>query len=164
MKKISRRVALAGMIGALYAALTLLQNALFPGSASADIQFRVAEAMMMLCLFSPTAIAGLTIGCAVANISSGMPWDIVVGPVATLLAGLMIYAMRKITFKGFPFLSLIFPAVCNGVIVGLELTLYFKTPLLLNMAYVALGEVVVSSILGIPFFYQCKKIDIQKYF
>jgi len=170
MKKtsVSRRVAIAGMIAALYAALTLLQNFLLPGSASAAIQFRVAEALMMLCLFSPTAIAGFTIGCAIANLSSGMSWDIVIGAFATLLAGLLIYATRKTTIKGFPLLSLLFPALCNGVIIGLEIALYqgvFRWSEFLTFgACVALGEVVVSVVLGIPFFYLCKKIDIQRYF
>ena len=161
---VARRVALAGMIAALYAALTLLQNFLLPGSASAAIQFRVAEALMMLCVFSRVPVAGLTVGCAIANLSSGMSWDIVIGAVATLVAGLLIHATRKITVKGFPVLSLLFPALCNAVIIGIELTVYFGGKLLVNADYVAIGEIVVSVVVGIPFYYLCEKINIKRYF
>ena len=166
MKNYAKRIVLAGMIGALYATLTILQNLLLPGSASQAIQFRVSEALMMLALFSPTAVYGLTAGCAIANIFGGMPIDIAVGSIATLLAGLLIYRTRNITLKGFPILSLLFPALCNGIIVGAELTFYsgqFKWGAFLTAgACVALGEIVVSAVIGIPFYYLMKKFNISK--
>ncbi len=154
------------MIGTLYFLLTILQATLFPGSTSAAIQFRASEAMMMLALYSPWAIYGLTIGCCVANISGGIPLDIVIGGFATLLAGILIYRTRRITVKGFPLLSLLFPALCNGIIIGAEIQLLYVgfwnwTGFLIQAGCVALGEIGVSVILGIPFYYYCQKIHLD---
>ena len=60
----------AAVIAALYAALTILQNTLLPGTASMAVQFRVAEVLTILAVFTPAAIPGLRIGCVFANISS----------------------------------------------------------------------------------------------
>ena len=55
MKKMTTRDLTCGaVIAALYVVLTVLQNALLPGSASMAVQFRVAEALCVLALFSPT--------------------------------------------------------------------------------------------------------------
>lgn len=63
------------VIAAMYAALTILQNVLFPGSASMAVQFRVSEVLTVLALFTPAAIPGLTVGCVIANLSSLPRWD-----------------------------------------------------------------------------------------
>lgn len=165
MKKLSKNVALAGMIGALYALLTLLQNVIFPGSASQAVQFRLSEALMMLCAVSPSAVYGLTLGCAVANIFGGMPIDILLGSIATLLAGWSIYLTRRLTWKQFPVLSVIFPSLFNGVIVGAEIAWFSGQFTLFSFlsaaACVALGEFAVSTVLGIPFYFFIRK---QKFF
>lgn len=157
----------AATIATLYVLLTYLQNILFPGSTSAAIQFRASEALMMLALFSPTAIFGLTAGCCIANIFSGLPLDILVGSFATLVAGILIYVTRNIKIKGFPMLSLLFPALCNGIIVGAEIQIFFIggfqwISFLIQAACVFLGELAVSITLGIPFFYIISKTKIDK--
>lgn len=165
MKKLSKNVALAGMIGALYALLTLLQNIIFPGSASQAVQFRLSEMLMMLCAISPSAIYGLTLGCAVANIFSAMPIDILLGSLATLLASWSIYLTRRLTWKQFPVLSVIFPSLFNGLIVGAEIAWFSGQFSLLSFlsaaACVALGEISVSTVLGIPFYFFIRK---QKFY
>ena len=65
-----RKLTQAAIIAALYAALTIMQNILVPGSASMAVQFRVSEVLTILALFTPSAIPGLTVGCIIANISS----------------------------------------------------------------------------------------------
>ena len=81
----SRFLAHGALIGALYVALTYLQNFLIPGSASWAIQFRASEAMCVLALFTPAAIPGLTLGCMLFNISfaGALPLDFLVGSLAT---------------------------------------------------------------------------------
>ena len=72
----------AAVIAALYAALTILQNTLLPGTASMAVQFRVAEVLTILAIFTPAAIPGLTVGCVIANISSLSvlgPYDMIFG-------------------------------------------------------------------------------------
>lgn len=168
MKANTKTIVRAGMIGALYVLLTYLQNLLLPGTTSAAIQFRASEALMMLTLFYPSAIYGLTVGCCVANIMSGMPLDIIIGSMATLLAGVLIYRTKDIKVNGFPILSLLWPALCNGIIVGAEIQFYYIggfniTSYLIQFACVAVGELAVSVVLGIPLYYTYQKTVFKKH-
>lgn len=75
----------AAVIAAVYAVLT---RALWEIS-SAGIQFRLSEALCVLPAFTPAAVPGLTIGCAIANLlGGGNVFDVVFGSLATLLAAL----------------------------------------------------------------------------
>ena len=150
----------AAVIAALYAVLTIGQNALLPGTASAAVQFRVAEVLCVLAIYTPAAIPGLTIGCIIANISSvtaGLGfYDMIFGSLASLLAALAMYGLRNVRFKNIPFLALLMPAIFNGVIVGLEISIFFTdtgfsfVSFLITGGCVALGELVVLLVLGIP--------------
>ena len=150
MKRNTRFLSHAALIAALYVALTYLQNLLIPNSTTWAIQFRASEALCVLALFTPAAIPGLTIGCLLFNISSAaaLPLDFVVGSLATLLAVTSMYLTRKIPEKGYPFLSMIMPAVWNALLVGWELTVYIGGGFWLNALYVAIGEVAVLLTLG----------------
>ena len=155
------------MIAALYVALTYLQNFLFPGTTSAAIQFRASEALVMLALFSTDAIYGLTAGCCIAKIISGMPLDVVIGPLATLAATALIYSTKNIRYKNFPVLSLLFPALCNGLIVGAEIQFFYIggfewISFWIQVGCVALGEFAVSVVLGIPFYYLIRKTSLNR--
>jgi uncharacterized membrane protein len=150
----------AAVIAALYAVLTIGQNALLPGTASAAVQFRVAEVLCVLAIYTPAAIPGLTIGCIIANISSvtaGLGfYDMIFGSLASLLAALAMYGLRNVRFKNIPFLALLMPAIFNGVIVGLQISIFFTdtgfsfVSFLITGGCVALGELVVLLVLGIP--------------
>ena len=77
----------AASIAALYVVLTLLSNVL--GLANYAIQVRFSEALTILPLFTPAAIPGLYVGCLLSNILTGcIVWDIIFGPLATLLGAL----------------------------------------------------------------------------
>ena len=160
----------AALIAALYATLTILQNVLLPGTASAAVQFRVSEILTILALYTPAAIPGLTIGCVVANISSVVSglgaYDMIFGSFASLLAALTMYALRKLKLaveydgkKKFDMAipALLMPAVMNGLIVGFEIDFFFVNNLSFNFidflvqgGLVALGEVGVLIVLGLP--------------
>lgn len=160
MKKSTLYIVQAALIAALYATLTILQNTLIPGSASAMIQFRVAEALTVLAIYTPAAIPGLTIGCVIANISSvtaGLGfYDMIFGTLASFLAAVTMYLLRKIRIKNIPFLALLMPALFNGLIVGFEISFFFEESGFILPAFlaiggcVALGELVVLMVLGIP--------------
>lgn len=145
-----RRLVQAAVIAALYAALTHAQNLLLPGSASMAIQFRASEALCVLAFFTPAAIPGLTLGCLVFNLTSGMalPLDFLVGSLATLLAAWAMWLTRKVTVKGLPVLGLLMPAVTNAVLVGWELSIYIGGGFWVNALYVAIGELAVLLTLG----------------
>ena len=149
----------AGLIGAIYVALTLIFQPISFGA----IQFRIAEALTLLPILTIDAVPGLFIGCLIANLLGGGVWfDVVLGSVATLLAAL---CTRKT--RGKPLLAAIFPTVFNGLIVGpVVYFAYVRAPgdpvsvgtLLFNMATVAFGELVVCYALGLPFLYALGKL------
>lgn len=159
------------VIAAMYTALTYAQNAIFPGTATMAVQFRVSEALNVLALFTPAAIPGLTLGCVLSNIYSigaGLPLDMIFGSIATLGATASMYALRKATIKGYPLPALLMPAVWNGVIIGWEIETFFidgafKFPsFLIQAGCVALGEITVLIILGTILYYVTKKRNLDK--
>lgn len=158
MKNKTKHLAHGAMIAALYVALTYLQNMLIPGSATWAIQFRASEALCVLALFTPAAVAGLTVGCLLFNVSYAMalPLDFLVGTLATLLATGGMYLTRRLTIKGYPLVAMLLPALCNAVLVGWELAVYVGGGFWLNAAYVAIGEGAVLLTLGSLLFYAIK--------
>ena len=163
----------AALIAALYATLTILQNTLFPGSASAAIQFRVSEVLCVLAVFTPAAIPGLTVGCVIANISSLStlgPYDLIFGSIATLLATCAMYLLRNAKVWKIPLFALFMPALFNAVIVGAEIEAFFIegpfnfTSFLIQALCVGAGELGVCLVLGIPFYFAVLKSGIMKRF
>ena len=142
----------AAIIGAMYFALTHLQNFLVPNSATWLIQFRASEALCVLALFTPAAIPGLTIGCLLFNISfaGALPLDFLVGSFASFLACGTMWMLRR-----WPGVALSMPALFNGLLVGWELTLYFgetgftMSAFWISAIQVAIGELAVLYTLGL---------------
>lgn len=128
----TRSLCLSAVIAALYAALTLLLAPLSFG----PLQLRLSEAMTLLPMILPQAIPGLFVGCLIANLYTGMLTDIIFGSMATLIAAIGTYLLRKK-----PILAAACPVVANGVIVGLVLALTSNLPIALIMAQVAIGEI-----------------------
>ena len=159
MGKNTRFLAHGALLAALYVALTYLQNALVPNSASFAIQFRVSEALCVMALFTPAAIPGLTIGCLLFNLSyaGALPLDFLIGTAATALATGGMYLCRRVTVKKYPLLSMLLPAICNGLLIGWELQMYIGGGFFLNALYVAIGEAVVLLIPGSALYLTMKK-------
>lgn len=164
MNKNTKILAHGALVAALYVALTYLQNALVPGSASMAIQFRASEALCVLAFFTPAAIPGLTVGCLLFNISSAgaMLLDVVIGSLATLLTAVGMYLTRRVTVKGYPLLGMFLPALCNGLLVGWELDYYFGGGFWINALYVAIGEAAVLLTLGSALYYALKSRGLDK--
>ena len=156
----TRSLCIGAVIAALYAALTLLLAPISYGA----IQCRVSEALTLLPVLLPEAIPGLTVGCLIANlIGSATPWDVIFGTLATLLAALASYALRKrtVTKLQLPLLSALMPVLSNGIIVGLVLSLTLNLPLLLTMLEVAVGEAIACA-LGLLLLKALKGVDLDK--
>ena len=165
MNKRVRNLVYGALIGAMYAALTHMQNFLLPGSATWAIQMRLSEALCVLAFFTPAAIPGLTIGCFVFNLTyaAALPADVLVGSLATALATAMMYVLRRATVKGIPVLGLLMPAVMNGLLVGWELTLYIGGGFWLNALYVAIGELAVMFTAGMLLCALLKKRKLNRF-
>ena len=131
----TRKIAENAIIAALYFVLTIISMPIAYG----QIQFRIAEALMLLCFYRKDFVIGLTIGCFLANLGSTLlPWDLIFGTLATLLSGLAIaYLSPRLIIAAF------YPALFNSFIVGAELYFILDLPFWINLAYVALGEIVV---------------------
>ena len=163
MSQKTRFLAHAALLAALYASLCWLQNLLLPGSASWMIQFRAAEALCVVALFTPAAIPGLTIGCLLFNLtfSAALPLDFLMGTGATALSVGAMYLLRNLRFRGYPLLAMTMPALCNAVLVGWELAIYIGGGFWLNALYVAIGELAVLFTLGTALYYaiRSRKLD-----
>ncbi len=170
----TRFIAQTGMIAAAYAAFTLVALLFLGGLAWGPVQFRVSEALCVLAMFTPAAVPGLTIGCALANLlniaisGTGMLGllDVVFGSLATLLGALW---MRR--FRANPLLALAGPVVFNALVVPAYLPLLLQglgfytipfTSISLDGAYLpmyvfglvstAIGEAVILYVLGYPLY------------
>lgn len=154
MRKHARNIAYSALIAAMYAALTHLQNLLIPGSATWAIQFRASEALCILAFFTPAAIPGLSVGCFLFNLtySGALPFDPVVGTLATALAAGGMYLTRQ-----FPVFGLCLPALFNALLVGWELAVYVGDGFWINCLYVAIGELAVLFTLGLILYATMKK-------
>lgn len=171
--KSASTVAGAAVIAAMYAALTIAQQLILPGTASLTVQFRLSEAMTLLCIFTPCAVPGLTLGCLLANLfgsASAMPVDIVFGTLATLLSCIAVRMCGRFRVKGLPVVSAVMPALFNGVIIGLELEAFYIsggfefTGFLTQAGFVALGELAVCFLAGLPLFRYLERKNISTAF
>lgn len=131
----------AAVIAALYVVLTLTLSF----NPYKDLQLRISEALTILPFFTPAAIPGLVVGCAIANLFSPLGWvDIVFGSSASLIAALLTYKTSKKYLAPLP------PILVNAVIIGLELYFVLDLPLVASMGWVALGQTIACYGLGYP--------------
>lgn len=160
----------SAMIAALYIAISYAQELILPTFATGAVQIRIAEALCALIPFTPAAVAGLTVGCFVTNLLTVgvIPTDLVLGTFATLVSALLGYAVRKCKLFSLPLPTLFLPTVINGLIVGLELELFYIegeftfSGFLLQSGLVFAGELIACVGLGIPLYLMLKRINIFK--
>lgn len=128
----------SSIVAAIYAALTMLLPFSYLG-----MQFRVAELLVLLVFIDKRYIYGLTLGCLIANLGSPLgPVDVIFGTLATLIALLLIARTKNLL------LATLWPALVNGIIIGLLLYYLLDLPFLLSAAQVFLGEFVVVTLIG----------------
>ncbi len=149
------QLAIAAIIAAAYAALTILLAPISYGA----VQFRVSEALTVLPFLMPCATWGLWIGCILANLFTGNVFDILFGSLATLGAALCTayFGRRGNTVKN-RILACLMPVLFNAVIVGAVITWAYEGQNIfthlglfaLNGLWVGLGELGVLALLGYP--------------
>lgn len=136
----------AAAIAALYVVLTIFANLL--GLANHSIQIRFSEALTILPVFTPAAIPGLFVGCLLSNVLTGcIIWDIILGPIATLLGALGTYLLRQ----KHKCIAPIPPIIANTLIIPFVLSYAYKFEgsLYYFMITVGAGEIISCGILGL---------------
>ena len=139
-----KRIAQAGIIAAMYIALTFV----FAPISFGAIQVRIAEALTILPIFTPAAIPGLFVGCLLGNILGGaVIWDVIFGSLATLLGAIGTYLLRKRN----PIFGTIPPIISNTVIIPFVLRYAYgmeDTAHIILMFSIFCGEVLSCGVLG----------------
>lgn len=147
-------IAKAGMIAALYVVLVLVFRPISAGS----VQVRIAEALTILPFFTAAAVPGLTIGCLVANILSGLHiLDIIFGTLATLIGAIGTRLLRK-----YKLLAPVSPIVANSLIVPWVLIKAYsiESAYLLLVLSVGIGEILSCGVLGLGLLFLLNKYSI----
>lgn len=147
MKKIKTKdLILYSSVAAIYVVLTVLLGSFSFG----PIQFRISEALVLLCFFNPKFFIPLTIGCFISNLFSPYAFDILFGTIATMISLMWIIKSKRM------FVASLYPVLFNGVIVSLEICMLTNAltleMFLLNFLTVAIGEFACVSIIGVILF------------
>lgn len=148
-----RRICAGAILAALYAAITIVSAPISYGA----VQFRLSEALMILCWFKPWLGVGLTLGCLIANLFSTVTaLDLIIGTAATACACLWTARCRWTWCVPLP------TVICNAVLVGAMLAGVmmpgqFWQSFVLFGTQVAFGEAVVLYLLGMPLLLFLKK-------
>lgn len=130
----TQKIIRLAIVAAVYVVLTIAFSFMSYG----NIQFRIAEILILLCFFRKDYIIAVSLGCFIANLFSPLGIiDAVFGTLATVTSGLLVSFCKNITVAG------IYPVVLNAIIVGLELYFILELPFFINALSVALGEAVV---------------------
>lgn len=152
MRKKNIFIVHAAIIAAIYTVLVLI----FSFSSFGPIQFRIAETLTILPYFTPAAIPGVTIGCFLSAIITGADiLDIVFGSLATLIAALMSYGLRR-----HKFLVPIPPIVVNAIVIPFVLRYAYgeAQPVHFMMLTVGAGQFVAAGVLGLVLLFGLDKI------
>lgn len=158
-----RKMTQAAMIAALYAAITFAAFYISFGT----VQYRISEVLTVLPVFTASAVPGLGVGCALANLlgffigANPIGWlDAIFGTAATVIAALLTRWIGKSQSKWVRYLLAPLPPVLvNAVIVGFEITFLMGGGIssaptlalfLANGISILIGQAVVCYGLGVP--------------
>ena len=152
----ARFITHSALIAAAYAALTI---GLAPISFGQQ-QVRIAEALAILPAFTPAAIPGLFIGCAIANTVSfmGLP-DLIFGSLATLISAQLTYMIAKALStaeRGVLLQAALLPlpaVVVNTFVIGAMLSIFFNISFWLAAVGVLTGQALSCYGLGVPLYF-----------
>lgn len=170
MKNITmtKRLCRAGIIAALYVALTYA----FAPFAFGPLQIRPAEALCILALIYPEAIPALWVGCMLSNLASPFVfYDVFIGSFATLFAAFITYMVGsfikntplKLILGGLPvvlFNAALIPLIIVFLCGGGE---GFSSAWIAYFSYagsIALTEAVWVYALGAPLYFAVKRLKI----
>ncbi|MFA5560547.1 MAG: QueT transporter family protein [Acholeplasmataceae bacterium] len=159
--KTMNQVIFESLLATIYVVLIIV----FQFFSFGEIQFRIAEALLIFVFFSPRHAIGILIGTFLANLFFS-PFGILDAALGTLATALAILLM--LLFKKRKWIALIFPAITNAVIISLMLFYLNQlsgTPLYLVSISIFLGECAVLYAIGLPlYFYLTKNESFMQFY
>lgn len=144
IRNLSLKVVTTSIVASLYASITVALGSF----GYSWIQIRLSESLTPLpFLMGLPAVAGLTLGCIIANMFSpvGLP-DIIFGPLLTLLAALLSWKISA----GKKTLACIYPIVINAVGVSMYVASFYGVPYVMSLLSIGFGEIVAAGLIGYP--------------
>jgi uncharacterized membrane protein len=159
----SKDLALIAVYAGLYAALVVVLG----GFSYGPVQVRVADALVAAVpLLGLPGVLGHTLGVFIANMFSTVgPIDLL-NTIPSFAMSFVVYNVYKRTKNDYSVIgTCIAYSVVLGITVGWMLSYVYVLPLLLTMAYVAIGNAIASVLIGWPVFKLLKKTGVfQKWF
>ena len=136
-RKVIQEVTFAGLIAAIYYVITILSAPLSFG----QVQCRLSEVLLFLCLKNRFAVWGYTIGCMLPTLTSPLGIiDVIVGGGYNLVCGMVAYNTgRKIP-------TFLTATVGSGLVVGAEMRICYGLPMMESAFFVALGQAIALTI------------------
>jgi uncharacterized membrane protein len=138
----ARRVAVAGVVGALYVVLSLVVAPFAFG----PVQFRIGEALKPLVIKYPAVIPAFGIGTVIINIFSPFagPLELIFMPLVDVTGGVICYLVARSIGTTFgTYLASLVYALWTAAGVGVVLTVSAGLPYLASFASVAVSEVIL---------------------
>jgi uncharacterized membrane protein len=158
MKIGSKSLALIAVYAALYAALVVGLGAFSYG----PIQIRLADAMVAAVpLLGLPGVLGHTLGVFVANLFSTAGLIDLLNTIPSFAMSFVVYYVYKRTKNDYTVIATCtaYSAVI-GTTVGWMLSYLYALPLLITIAYVTIGNVIASVLIGWPVFKLLKKTGV----
>lgn len=163
MKIRSKDSALIAIYAALYAALVVVLGGISYG----PVQVRIADTMLAAVpLLGLPGVLGHTLGVFIANVFSPVGVIDLLNTIPSFAMSSVVYYVYKRTKNDYSVIgTCVAYSVVLGVTVGWMLSYVLSFPLFLTMAYVAIGNVIASVLIGWPVFKILKKTGVfQKWF
>ena len=158
MKIQSKDITLIGLYAALYAALVVVLG----GFSYGPIQVRIADSLLAVVpLLGLPGVLGHTLGVFIANMFSTVGLIDLLNTIPSFAMSFVVYYVYKRTQNDYTVIgTCIVYSVVLGVTVGWMLSYVYSLPLLLTMAYVAVGNTIASVLIGWPLFKVLKKTGV----
>jgi uncharacterized membrane protein len=160
MQNKTKTIALMSIYAALYVALVIFS----PIPPYGPLQIRIADSLVAAVpLLGLAGVLGHTLGVLISNIPSPLgPIDLL-NAIPSFIMAFMVYYTYKKTNKNYTIIATCSAySIVLGITVGWMLHYIEGFPLIPTIAYVALGNIIASVLIGWPLFILLKRLGIQK--
>ncbi|MCR5120814.1 MAG: QueT transporter family protein [Ruminococcus sp.] len=157
----TRRVVRIGVIALFYALLSFATSSL----SCDDIPIRLAEMFLVLCLYSKDSVAAVTMGSFAVNVfGPHSAYEVIIGTLATLTAGILICLMRNRVGSLGVIIAALISAAVNAPAVGAMIFLNGGGDIKTEVIRTAISEFFTVLIAGAALYYYVKRVKRMKTF